>query len=189
MSIVQPLRLTFVLFLHDIILCHRLHHRQWLVSFFSVKLSLHCKWRTKMRSCFFPCKDAGTGTIILAQVWVSSFQESFRLTVTQISSFENFGPDYQHKEWKLSLSPPSASQSSLFLPDRIARTQSTQCFPLNKPHVSSQKIQCVISGGRREVQGKKEKKKRGKVKCTQRYWRVTQREEREVESCRMVRHD
>lgn len=60
------------------------------------------------------------------------------------------------------------------LSSRIARQQSTQCFPLNKPHVSSQKILCVISGGRREAQ-----EKRGKVKCTQRYWRVTQREKKE----------
>lgn len=153
------------------------------MSYFGVKLHLYCKWHTKMRSCFLLRESAGTGIIILARVWVASFQESLRLTMTQIPSFENFGLDYQHKECQLSLSP-SASPSSLFLSDRIARRQSTQCFPLNKPHVSSQKIQCVIRGGRREAQ-----EKRGKVKCTQRYWRVTQREERGVESCRIVRHD
>ncbi len=98
-----------------------------------------------MRSSLFLWGCAGAGFIILARVWVASFQESFRLTLSQIPSFENLGPDYQHKDWKLSLFPPCFSIFS----DRIARRQSTQCFPLNKPHVSSQKIQCVISGERR----------------------------------------
>ena len=49
---------------------------------------------------------------------------------------------------------PSATPSSL--PSyRMAHGQRTLFFfPLNKPYVSSQKILCVISGGRREAQGK-----------------------------------
>lgn len=129
---------------------HQLRHHQRWMSYFGVKLHLYCKWHTKMRSCFLLRESAGTGIIILARVWVSSFQESLRLTMTQILSFENFGLDYHHKECQLSLSP-SASPSSLFLSDRIAHRQSTQCFPLNKPHVSSQKRSSVWSeeGGER----------------------------------------
>lgn len=96
---------------------------------------------TRKRSYFFLLENSGTGIIILAQVWDSSFQESLRLTMTQMLSFENCGLDNQHKENQLSLSL-SASPSSLFLSDRIARRQSTQCLPLNKPRVITEDPVC-----------------------------------------------
>lgn len=40
---------------------------------------------------FFLCEKAGTGIIILAQVWVTAFQESLRLTMTQIPSLNILG--------------------------------------------------------------------------------------------------
>ena len=125
---------------------HLRHHHQWM-SYFGVKLHFYCKRHTQTRSCFFLWESTGTGIITLAQVWVPSFQESLRLAMTQIPSFENFGLDYEHKECKT----VSFSLCFSILCDRTACGQSTQCFPLNKPHVSSQKIQCVIS--EREARG------------------------------------
>lgn len=151
------------------------------ISYFGVKLHFQCRWHTRVWWCFFLSENSAKGIIILAQDWDASFQESLRLTMTQIPAFENFGLITTKNDISLSL---CFSILPFYFQQNSMQTEYTQCFPLNKPHVSSQKIQCVISGGRREAQ-----EKRGKVKCTQRYWRVTKREERGVESCGIVRHD
>lgn len=76
----------------------------------------------------------------------------------------------QLREWnKVSFAPS--------VPEWIAhrQRQSTQRFSMNKPPcVSSQRFPCVICRGRWAELDKTP----GKVKCTQRYWCVTQREER-----------
>lgn len=84
------------------------------------------------------------------------------------------------KGWAgLSAAPPSLS-------DRIIHRQRSKRFPLNKPRVITEDPVC---DQQREVRGTGNKKKCGKVKCTQRYWCVTQREERGVESCWRETHD
>lgn len=87
----------------------------------------------------------------------------------------------QLREWNNVSSPPAFSISP---PSEYhaGRSRVHSVFHWINHHVSSQRFPCVICRGRWAEQDKTP----GKVKCTQRYWRVTQREKRGVESCVLV---
>lgn len=140
------LRLLFFI-LYLIILCKSLSPASLStvdVLFWSeTRIHVYCKWHTKMRSCFFQWESTGTGIIILARVWsVSSFQESLRLTMTQIRSFWKFWAGLSAQRTQtVSFSLRFSIPSFLSL-DRIAGRQCTQCFPLNKPRVTTEDPVC-----------------------------------------------
>lgn len=78
-----------------------------------------------------------------------------KLQIKQYSNaiFKRFGVGLSAQEWKtVSFSPLHIHPFYYSLMEQ--HTGRVHSFPLNKPHVSSQKILCVISAGRREAQEK-----------------------------------